>query len=181
MINAGTRRILKATAVAGSAAAMTSSAEAKMDGGEPDSHRVIFAPNNTSEKTEVQGTLSLNRKQLSKIAIWEMKDSPKDTLTDMVLSLGEGKLSIIGLETDDYGLDLAKDPSVQMAVYKKFGITMKSIKSGNSEMDLDDSGKVKNIHAPSYLNSPENHLSVTVINLKNNLLISRTSWIASRL
>jgi len=126
MINAGTRRILKATAVAGSAAAMTSSAEAKMDGGEPDSHRVIFAPNNTSEKTEVQGTLSLNRKQLSKIAIWEMKDSPKDTLTDMVLSLGE---------------DLAKDPSVQMAVYKKFGITMKSIKSGNSEMDLDDSGK----------------------------------------
>mmetsp|Transcript_24260 Transcript_24260/g.47362 ORF Transcript_24260/g.47362 Transcript_24260/m.47362 type:complete len:145 (-) Transcript_24260:885-1319(-) len=124
MINAGARRILKATAVAGGAAAMGSTnAEAKMDGGEPDKHRVIFAPNKSPEK-EDEETLSLNRKQLSKIAIWEIKDAPKDTLTDMVLSLGE---------------DLAKDPAVQMAVYKKFGLTMQNtIQGNNEEMDLED-------------------------------------------
>mmetsp|Transcript_33406 Transcript_33406/g.62105 ORF Transcript_33406/g.62105 Transcript_33406/m.62105 type:complete len:274 (-) Transcript_33406:498-1319(-) len=123
MINAGARRILKATAVAGGAAAVGSAnAEAKMDGGEPDKHRVIFAPNKTPEKEDEM--LSLNRKQLSKIAIWEIKDAPKDTLTDMVLSLGE---------------DLAKDPAVQMAVYKKFGLTMPNAIQGSSEeMDLDD-------------------------------------------
>mmetsp|Transcript_2326 Transcript_2326/g.3338 ORF Transcript_2326/g.3338 Transcript_2326/m.3338 type:complete len:272 (-) Transcript_2326:355-1170(-) len=124
MINAGARRFIKSAAVAGGAAAIGSaSAEAKNDqieelSHQPDKHRIIFAPND--EEGEKQ--LALNRKQLSKIALWEIKDAPKDTLTEMVLSLGE---------------DLAKDPAVQNAVYKKFGIAMSSSIEAGEEMDVD--------------------------------------------
>lgn len=125
MINAGARRVLKSAAVAGGAAAVGSSAsEAKSEVitendefavPEPDKHRVIFAP----DKNDGPGMqLSLNRKQLSKIALYEIKDAPKDIMSEMVLSLGE---------------DLARDPSVQRAVYKKFGVAMDTIKDSEKE------------------------------------------------
>jgi len=78
----------------------------------------------------------LTRKQLSKIALFEVKDAPKDALTEMVLSLGE---------------DLAKDPSVQNAVYKRFGVEMPSSIEGGEEMDADTDAETSAEHLEEQL------------------------------
>lgn len=156
MINQGARRLIaKSAAIASGVAAAnnTSNSEAKLNVDsidinldsdihlerdhvgiinhenfspqQPDNRRVIFGPRDSPKKYDEAGTqvtplnsphgghVPLDRKQLTKIAQWEIKDAPKDVLTDMVLRLGE---------------DLAKDKSVQMAVYKKFGISMDTVK-----------------------------------------------------
>mmetsp|Transcript_4893 Transcript_4893/g.7251 ORF Transcript_4893/g.7251 Transcript_4893/m.7251 type:complete len:276 (+) Transcript_4893:75-902(+) len=124
-MNAGARRIFKTAAVSASAAAAagSASAEAREDFNfQPDKARVIFAPNSSEEK------LSLSRKELSKIALWEVKDAPKDVLSGMIMTLGE---------------DLAKDPAVQMAVYKRFGVSMGPAIKNVDETDVAEDQEIR--------------------------------------
>eukprot|EP00954_Amorphochlora_amoebiformis_P000127 11177-Amorphochlora_amoeboformis.AAC.1 len=120
MMNAGAaRRIFNVAAVAGGAkvAKGSANADSQHEFSQPDKHRVIFSPNDMENRS-----IALDRKKLAGIAMWEMKDAPKDVLTGMVLSLGE---------------DLAKDPAVQLAVYKRFGLPMEPALKG-AEGDDDE-------------------------------------------